>query len=100
MRPIILVGGLAAALVCRVALRWLRKSAACSGSTIATIRPAPRSRGGDQLHRRAVLSVFNNLVIYDQSKLQNSPQSIVPDLAKSWSLSADARISPSPCSRA
>jgi peptide/nickel transport system substrate-binding protein len=35
------------------------------------------------------MSLFNNLVLYDQGKPQNSPQSIVPDLAKSWSWSAD-----------
>jgi peptide/nickel transport system substrate-binding protein len=30
------------------------------------------------------MPLFNNLVLYDQSKPQNSPQDIVPDLAKSW----------------
>ena len=35
--------------------------------------------------------MFNNLVLYDQSKPQNSPQTIVPDLAKSWSWSADGK---------
>jgi peptide/nickel transport system substrate-binding protein len=32
-----------------------------------------------------MMSVFNNLVMYDQNVPQNSPQSIVPDLATSWS---------------
>src|SRR5437667_7463483 len=33
---------------------------------------------------RPVMGVFNNLVIYDQNVKQNSMQSIVPELAKSW----------------
>jgi peptide/nickel transport system substrate-binding protein len=37
------------------------------------------------------MSLFNNLVLYDQSKPQNSPQTIVPDLAKSWSWSPDGK---------
>jgi peptide/nickel transport system substrate-binding protein len=36
-----------------------------------------------------MMPLFNNLVIYDQKVAQNSPQSIVPELAKSWSWSAD-----------
>jgi peptide/nickel transport system substrate-binding protein len=34
---------------------------------------------------RAVMGVFNNLVMFDQQVAQNSPQSIVPDLATGWS---------------
>ncbi len=30
------------------------------------------------------MAVFNNLVIYDQNKPINSPETIVPDLAESW----------------
>jgi peptide/nickel transport system substrate-binding protein len=30
------------------------------------------------------MAVFNNLVMYDQEVAQNSPGTIVPDLAKSW----------------
>lgn len=37
------------------------------------------------------MALFNNLVLYDQSKPQNSPQDIVPDLAKSWRWSADGK---------
>src|SRR5439155_3318129 len=33
---------------------------------------------------RPVMGVFNNLVLYDQNVKQNSMQSIVPELAKSW----------------
>ena len=34
---------------------------------------------------RPVMGVFNNLVMFDQQVAQNSPQSIVPDLATGWS---------------
>src|SRR6266536_5434516 len=40
-------------------------------STIATLGP--------------MMGVFNNLVMFDQHVKQNSLDSIVPDLAKSWS---------------
>jgi peptide/nickel transport system substrate-binding protein len=36
-----------------------------------------------------MMAVFNNLVIFDQHVPQNSLQSIVPDLATSWSWSED-----------
>jgi peptide/nickel transport system substrate-binding protein len=38
---------------------------------------------------RAMMGVFNNLVIFDQHVKQNSMQSIVPDLATSWSWNDD-----------
>src|SRR5258708_12746010 len=38
---------------------------------------------------RPVMGVFNNLVIYDQHVKQNSMQSIVPELAKSWAWDED-----------
>ena len=34
---------------------------------------------------RAVMGVFNNLVIFDQHVPQNSERSIVPELATGWS---------------
>jgi ABC-type transport system substrate-binding protein len=34
---------------------------------------------------RPLMGVFNNLVMFDQHAPQNSPRSIVPDLATSWS---------------
>jgi peptide/nickel transport system substrate-binding protein len=34
---------------------------------------------------RPMMAVFNNLVMYDQHTAQNSPKSIVPDLAAGWS---------------
>jgi ABC-type transport system substrate-binding protein len=39
--------------------------------------------------QRPMMAVFNNLVIYDQHVKQNSPQSIVPDLATGWSCNED-----------
>jgi peptide/nickel transport system substrate-binding protein len=39
--------------------------------------------------QRPMMAVFNNLVIYDQNVKQNSPQSIVPDLATGWSWNED-----------
>jgi peptide/nickel transport system substrate-binding protein len=38
---------------------------------------------------RPMMGVFNNLVMYDQHVKQNSLQSIVPDLAISWSWNED-----------
>jgi peptide/nickel transport system substrate-binding protein len=34
---------------------------------------------------RPMMGVFNNLVMFDQQVAQNSPQSIIPDLATGWS---------------
>ena len=34
---------------------------------------------------RPMMGIFNNLVVFDQQVTQNSPQSIVPDLATGWS---------------
>jgi peptide/nickel transport system substrate-binding protein len=52
--------------------------------------------GSASIHEEATFStnvpfmpVFNNLVIYDQHVAQNSLKSIVPELATSWSWSAD-----------
>jgi peptide/nickel transport system substrate-binding protein len=38
---------------------------------------------------RPTMAVFNNLVLYDQNVKQNSPQSIVPELATGWSWNED-----------
>ena len=35
------------------------------------------------------MAVFNNLVMYDQTKSRNADDTIVPDLAESWSWNAD-----------
>src|SRR5260370_40519399 len=40
---------------------------------------------------RPMMGVFNNLVVYDQHVSQNSPKSIVPDLATSWAWSEDGK---------
>src|SRR5438445_2475376 len=40
---------------------------------------------------RPMMGVFNNLVMYDQHVAQNSMQTIVPDLAESWSWSEDGK---------
>jgi peptide/nickel transport system substrate-binding protein len=40
---------------------------------------------------RPMMGVFNNLVMYDQHVAQNSPDSIVPDLATSWTWSEDGK---------
>jgi len=41
------------------------------------------------LAERAMMGVFNNLVMFDQHVKQNSMQSIVPDLATGWSWNED-----------
>jgi peptide/nickel transport system substrate-binding protein len=38
---------------------------------------------------RAMMGVFNNLVMYKQDVAQASPQSIIPDLATAWSWNED-----------
>jgi peptide/nickel transport system substrate-binding protein len=40
---------------------------------------------------RPMMGVFNNLVMYDQHVAQNSPESIIPDLATGWSWSEDGK---------
>src|SRR5947208_5267828 len=40
---------------------------------------------------RPAMGVFNNLVMYDQHKAQNSMETIVPDLAESWAWSEDGK---------
>ena len=37
------------------------------------------------------MAVFNNLVLFDQNKPSNSLDTIVPDLAESWSWSDDRK---------
>src|ERR1700757_1997439 len=39
-----------------------------------------------------MMAVFNNLVMFDQHVKQNSLQSIVPDLAKSWSWNEEGTV--------
>ena len=92
MRPMILTGGLVAALVLSSGVALAQKS---GGVLKMYHRDNPPSAS---IHEEATnstvlpfMALFNNLVLYDQSKPQNSPQTIVPDLAKSWSWSADGK---------
>src|SRR5690349_19040571 len=65
-----------------------------SGGTLRIIhRDSPASLS---IHEEATNSVvvpamalFNNLVIFDQHKAQNTMSGIVPDLAESWSWNED-----------
>ncbi len=91
MRPTIIAGGLLAVLVCATPA-FAQKS---GGILKMYHRDNPPSAS---IHEEATNStvipfmpVFNNLVLYDQSKPQNSPDDIVPDLADSWSWSADGK---------
>src|ERR1700739_2748473 len=43
----------------------------------------------DAIPARATMGIFNNLVMSNQQANQNSPQSIIPDLAPGWSWSED-----------
>jgi peptide/nickel transport system substrate-binding protein len=45
--------------------------------------------GANPLAQRATMGVFNNLVMFDQQVKQNRLESIVPDLATSWSWNED-----------
>ena len=92
MRPIVLLGAVAAALMCSNGIALAQKS---GGVLKMYHRDNPPSAS---IHEEATNStvipfmpLFNNLVLYDQGKPQNSPQDIVPDLAKSWSWSADKK---------
>jgi peptide/nickel transport system substrate-binding protein len=92
MRPIVLAGAVAAFVVGFSGLALAQKSGGIlkmyhrdnpptlsihESSTNSTVIP--------------MMPLFNNLVVYDQTVAQNSPKSIVPDLAKSWSWSADGK---------
>jgi peptide/nickel transport system substrate-binding protein len=90
MRASVWLGGVVAAVVCCSGGAFAQKS---GGVLKMYHRDNPPSAS---IHEEATnstvipfMSLFNNLVLYDQNKPQNSPQSIVPDLAKSWSWSAD-----------
>jgi peptide/nickel transport system substrate-binding protein len=90
MRPIVLLGGLAAALMCSNGMALAQKS---GGVLKMYHRDNPPSASPHEEATNSTvvpfMSLFNNLVLFDQGKPQNSPQDIVPDLAKSWSWSAD-----------
>jgi peptide/nickel transport system substrate-binding protein len=92
MRPVFLAGVVVASLVCSSGVALAQKSGGVlkmyhrdnpptlsihESSTNSTVIP--------------MMPLFNNLVVYDQKVAQNSAQSIVPDLAKSWAWSADGK---------
>jgi len=95
-----LIGGLIAALGCAPAALAQK-----SGGTLRiTHRDSPASMS---VHEEGTVSVimpmmgvFNNLVIYDQNKPQNSDATIVPELATSWSWNADHTALTSNCATA
>ena len=90
MRFIVLLGGLAAALMGSSGVALAQKS---GGVLKMYHRDNPPSASPHEEATNSTvipfMSLFNNLVMFDQGKPQNSPQDIVPDLAKSWSWSAD-----------
>jgi peptide/nickel transport system substrate-binding protein len=92
MRPLISLGGVVVVLLCAAGAALAQKSGGVlkvyhrdnppsasilEESTISTLIP--------------FMPVFNNLVVYDQHKPQNSDSSILPELAKSWKWSADGK---------
>jgi peptide/nickel transport system substrate-binding protein len=92
MRSIVLAGAVVASLVCSTGAGLAQKP---GGILKMYHRDNPPS---GSIHEEATNStvipfmpVMNNLVIFDQHKPQNSPDDIVPDLAKSWNWSADGK---------
>ena len=90
MRSQVLIGSLIAALLCSSGAALAQKS---GGVLRMFHRDNPPSAS---IHEESTVStvvpfmpVFNNLVLFDQTKPQNSEDTIVPDLAKSWSWSDD-----------
>jgi peptide/nickel transport system substrate-binding protein len=94
----------------KAVMRYLRLSAAVAAA-VALAPPTLAQKAGGVLHmyhrdspasmsihEEATLStvipmmgVMNNLVMYDQTKAQNTLAAIVPDLAESWSWSRDGK---------
>jgi peptide/nickel transport system substrate-binding protein len=95
----------------KMAAGWLGAAAAGCLAMAAGVVPAYAQKSGGvltisffdnpasmSLHEEAtgaalrpMMGVFNNLVMYDQQVAQNSPASIVPDLATGWSWSEDGK---------
>ncbi len=92
MQRKLVFAGLVAFLLGTSGATWAQKS----GGTLKVYhRDNPPSAS---IHEESTIStvipfmpVFNNLVVYDQQVAQNSDKSIKPELAKSWSWSADGR---------
>jgi peptide/nickel transport system substrate-binding protein len=90
-------------------MRKLHAVAAATMALAATIPPADAQQSGGIVRighfdspasmspleestaavNRPMMGVFNNLVVYDQHVRQNSPDSIVPELATGWQWSED-----------
>jgi peptide/nickel transport system substrate-binding protein len=90
---------------------WLLAASALVLAFSGTVAPAAAQKSGGTLkfyhrdnppspsiHEEATvsavnpfMSVFNNLVLFDQSKPQESLETIIPDLAESWNWSADKK---------
>lgn len=92
MRSITIVGGIVAAFFCVAGPALAQKS---GGVLRMYHRENPPSAS---IHEEATAStvvpfmpIFNNLVLFDQHVAQNSAATIRPDLAKSWSWSADGK---------
>src|SRR5476651_205722 len=92
MRSIVLTGAVVASLVVSAGAAFAQKT---GGVLRMYHRDNPPSLS---IHEEAtnstvipIMSVMNNLVLFDQSKPQNGPDDIVPDLATSWSWSADGK---------
>src|SRR6188472_187031 len=92
-----------------LARNW--KAFAAAAAIIATASPVMAQKQGGTLHLYhrdspasmsiheeasvstvvPMMAVMNNLVMFDQHKPQNSLDTVVPDLAESWSWSEDGR---------
>ena len=90
MRPHVLIGSLIVALLCTSESALAQKT---GGVLRMFHRDNPPSAS---IHEESTAStvvpfmpVFNNLVLFDQAKPQNSEDTIVPDLAESWSWNDD-----------
>ncbi len=92
MRLIVLVGAVAASLVVCAGAAFAQKP---GGVLRMYHRDNPPSASIlEEATNSTVIPfmpVMNNLVIFDQGKPQNGTDDIVPDLAKSWSWSADGK---------
>jgi peptide/nickel transport system substrate-binding protein len=92
MRSIVLTGAMVASLVCFTGTAFAQKA----GGVLKMFHrdnPPSASILEEATNSTVIpfMAVMNNLVIFDQHKPQNSPDDIVPDLAKSWSWSADGK---------
>ncbi|QQS14253.1 MAG: peptide ABC transporter substrate-binding protein [Rhodospirillales bacterium] len=92
MRKPIRAAALAAAFVAASAAASAQKPGGTLKIQLMDTPPSP------SIHEEATVSVavpfmalYNNLVMYDQQVARNTMQSIVPDLATSWTTSADGK---------